>query len=91
MNDKRDINYLLKKYETKQKGEPNNSYSMKEWRTKQKLRTADTIIQEMKIKGDDKEIIYNIIKTVDLKDLHRNAKCETIICAICFYTKNFIF
>lgn len=84
---KRDIQYLLKKYETKQAGEPNNNKYMQEWRTKQKLRTADTIMQEMRITGTDKEIIYNIIKNVELKELHRNAKCETIITAICFYTK----
>lgn len=85
----RNITFLLQKYETKQPGEhtTNKEISMKNWRLKQKIRITQNIMNRLNIQGNNRKMCLNIIKNIRLKDLHHNAKCETIITAICFYIK----
>ena len=93
MSRERDINFLLRKYETKQPGEAftsNNvkdAYNNKEWRLAGKLRTCNYVMNELGLKGADRERCIWIVKNVPLKELHRKASCETIITCICFYIK----
>lgn len=89
----RSINFLLRKYETKQPGEAYTSdevkqeYNNTKWRLSQKIRICDNIINRLNINGRNKDLCHNIIKNIPLKQLHGNASCETIITGICFYVK----
>ena len=86
----RGLEFLLKKYETKQPGESNgaNPDKMKVWRIKQKLRYADYVLNELNMKGIQREQVYHILKDIpDLRKLCRKCKCEPIITVICFYIK----
>lgn len=89
----RDINYLLKKYKTKQPGEKFVSnrlkveYNNKEWRLAAKIRTCKYVMDELNIQGTNRERCLEIVRTVPFKELHRQASCETIITSICFYIK----
>lgn len=93
MSQERDISFLLRKYETKQPGEAYTSkrlkmdYGNKEWRLANKIRTCKYVCEELGLKGVDCERCIWIIKNVPLKELHRQASCETIITCICFYIK----
>ena len=86
----RNIEFLLKKYETKQPGEPNGVLgdTKKEWRLKQRLRYADYVLGELNMKGVQKDQVYHLLKTISyLKKLCKNCKYEKIITVICFYIK----
>lgn len=86
----RGIEFLLKKYETKQPGETNNAHpnKMKVWRLKQKIRYGDTIMNRLNMQGIQREQVYHILKEVqDLKELCRKCPTENIIAVICFYIK----
>ena len=93
MSRERDINFLLNKYQTKQPGEVFTSeslkeaYNNKEWRLAQKVRTCKYVMDELGLKGTDRDRCIYIVKKVPLKQLHRKASCETIITCICFYIK----
>ena len=93
MSRERDINFLLNKYQTKQPGEVFTSeslkeaYNNKEWRLAQKIRTCKYVMDELGLKGTDRDRCIYIVKKVPLKQLHRKASCETIITCICFYIK----
>lgn len=86
----RGIEFLLKKYETKQPGESNsaNPKRMKLWRLKQKIRYADYVLDGLNMKGIQREQVYHLLKDIpDLKVLCRKCKDENIITVICFYIK----
>lgn len=86
----RNIDFLVKKYETKQPGEIDGILgdTKKEWRLKQKLRYADYVLIELNMKGVQKDQVYHLLKTIkNLKTLCKNCKNETIITVICFYIK----
>ena len=93
MTRERDINFLLKKYSTKQPGEKFKSkrlkmdYNNREWRLAQKIRTCKYVMDELGIQGHDRDRCIYLVKTVPLKQLHRKASCETIITCLCFYIK----
>lgn len=93
MTRERDINFLLRKYETRQPGETFTSnrlkmdYGNKEWRLAAKIRTCKYVCEELGLKEEDRDRCIYIVKTVPLKELHRQASCETIITCICFYIK----
>ena len=93
MSRERDINFLLRKYETKQPGESFTSnrlkmdYGNKEYRLASKIRTCKYVCDEFGLKGGDRDRCIWIVKNVPLKELHRKASCETIITCICFYIK----
>ena len=93
MTRERDINFLLRKYETKQPGETFTSdnmkqdYNNKEWRLANKLRTCNYVMNELGIQGSNRDRCIYLVKKVPLKALHRNARCETIITCLCFYIK----
>ena len=93
MSSERDINFLLRKYETKQPGETfksnslKQSYNNKEWRLANKIRTCNYVMNELGLKGEQRDRCIFIVKRVPLKELHRRASCETIITCICFYIK----
>lgn len=93
MSNERDINFLLRKYETKQPGETfksnslKQSYNNKEWRLANKIRTCNYVMNELGLQGTSRDRCLYIVKKVPLKELHRKASCETIITCICFYIK----
>ena len=93
MTSERDINFLLRKYETKQPGEAYTSkklkedYGNREWRLANKIRTCKYVMDELGIQGQNRDRCIYIVKNVPLKELHRKASCETIITCICFYIK----
>ena len=94
MNNERDINYLLKKYETKQPGETwTLETEMKykhEYEYKQRTHTLDRIINERKSKGpfiftrDEKERAKYLIRKHHLKTPYSE---EQIIAMIIVYVK----
>lgn len=92
-NKPRSIDFLLRKYSTKQPGEVFSSdqvkreYNNKKWRMDQKIRICKNICRSMNIKGTSMDRCIDIVKKIPLKDLHRRASCETIITCICFYVK----
>lgn len=87
----RDINYLLKKYKIKQKGEIWNSEMEKEDTQKRRvdeyLAISDNICDRLYMKGSQKEEVKNILSSIQLNDLHRTAGVYTIITAVCIYVK----
>ena len=89
----KNINKILRKYETKQPGEHNNTArfsnsTMKTWRIKQKIRYAQTQMPSMGLKGEQcKEVLHLIKEFPDFKKLCSRCKSETIIIALCFYVK----
>jgi hypothetical protein len=88
----RNIEFLLKKYETKQPGEvwetQKETETKKVWRIKQKLRYADYVLKELNMKGIQKDQVYFIINKIsDLQLLCRTCSYEKIITVICFYIK----
>lgn len=87
----KDINYLLEKYKTKQKGEIWTSDMEREHTQKRRideyLAISDNIAGRLYLVGTQKEEVRNIIKTIPLNDLHRTANIYTIITAICVYVK----
>ena len=93
MSRERDISFLLRKYETKQPGETfktkrlKQDYNNKEWRMANKIRTCKYVMDELGLVGTDRDRCIYIVKNVPLKELHRQASCETIITCICFYIK----
>lgn len=89
----RDYQFLLDKYQTKQPGEPNTTlkeYGMQTWRTRQRIRTCQNIMDQLNIQGGNRERCIHIVKTVPYKQLHRNGTEELITTAICFYIKKLL-
>lgn len=91
----RDINYLLKKYDTDYtNGETRSTEYEKQIKQKQsikeKLDTAETIFNEtpFHLTNQDKEQVRHLIRMYpNFKKLHKRASNETIILAFIFYTK----
>ncbi len=89
----RAIKYLLKKYQTKQPGEPNNityltNSSVKSYRIKKRIRYGIMIMNQLNIQGEMKEqVIYLIKEFQDTNKLCKKCKCKTIITALIFYVK----
>ncbi len=86
----RNINFLLWKYKTKQPGEinPVNIDLKKEWRENQKIRTALTQMDDLKITGDlQKQVLWILTEGPTTKALCGRCKFETVTLAIIFYIK----
>lgn len=88
----RDINYLLKKYSTKQPGEiwsphsANQNYKLV--KMKQKLKLFDGInAQYFHLVGSQKERAKYLIKRLEFKKICGRCSEEQIIVLICFYVK----
>ncbi|MBI5459207.1 hypothetical protein [Methanobacterium sp.] len=68
----RSVNFLLWKYKTKQPGEinPENVDLKKEWRENQKIRTAITQMDDLKITGDlQQQVLWILTEGPRTKDL----------------------
>ena len=89
----RPIKFLLKKYQTKQPGEPNTishltNSSVKSYRIKKKIRYSIIIMNQLNIQGEMREqVIYLIKEFQDTNKLCKKCKCKTIITALIFYVK----
>ncbi|MDY9922770.1 hypothetical protein [Methanobacterium sp.] len=86
----RSVNFLLWKYKTKQPGEinPVNIDLKKEWRENQKIRTALTQIDDLKITGDlQKQVLWILTEGPGTKALCGRCKFETVTLAVIFYVK----
>jgi len=86
----RSVNFLLWKYKTKQPGEinPENLDLKKEWRENQKIRTALTQMDDLKITGDlQKQVLWILTEGPGTKALCGRCKFETVILAVIFYIK----
>nr|WP_319372475.1 hypothetical protein [uncultured Methanobacterium sp.] len=86
----RSVNFLLWKYKTKQPGEinPQNIDLKKEWRENQKIMTAQTQMDHLKITGDlQQQVLWILTEGPRTKDLCARCKYETVTLAIIFYIK----
>lgn len=86
----KNVEYLLKKYKTKQPGEvnPRTIDLKKEWRENQKLRIALKQMEDLNVTGDlQKQAIWIITNGPRTKDLCARCKYETVTLAIIFYLK----
>jgi len=89
----RPIEYLLRKYQTKQPGEPNTishltNSSVKSYRIKKKIRYSKMIMNHLNIQGVMREQVINLIKEFHYTNyLCKKCKCKTIITALVFYVK----
>lgn len=88
----RSVQLLLDKYETKQPGEIWNkekeTSTKREWRIKQKVRFADYVLNELNMKGIQREQVKHMLNNIkDLKVLCRKCSYEKTITVICFYIK----
>lgn len=87
---KRDMEYLLKKYETKQPGEiwtrEHETQHKRKQFTASKHNCADIIMQNLPIKGDTRlEVHYLIDKYRNFNQLNTHMSRETIIGCFCYY------
>ena len=89
----RSISFLQDKYDTKQPGECYVSsrlqveYGNKAWRMAAKIRVCKYVMNELRIQGFNRDMCINLVKKINLKELHRTLSCEAIITCICFYVK----
>lgn len=88
----RNIDFLVKTYETKQPGEiwdkEHETKTKREWRLKQKIRYSDYVMDELNMKGVQREQVKQLLHEIpDHKKLCQKCKCEKVITVICFYIK----
>lgn len=86
------ISRLLNKYETKQPGEAwspimNKEYGYGLWTKRQKLREADIMMDQLHMKGSQREQVMHMISDDfdDLRKLIRRCPSEKILAIICFF------
>lgn len=96
MSNKKTGNYdkyahLLNKYKTRHPAERWSKESYKEEskniRIKEYLHMSEWIMDEMKLSGTQRRDLKHMIKTIPLKQLHKQAKAETIIICLCIYVR----
>lgn len=86
----RSIEYLLKKYETKnwKEGEVINQRFKEEWRENKRFRFARKACETLHVKGELKDQVLWIIQNgPSTKKLCGRCTCETATLAIIFYVK----
>lgn len=86
------MDFLVDKYKTKQPGElwttEKETKTMRKWRLKQKIIYADTVMDQLNMKGVQREQVHHLLNDIsNLKDLCRNCSNEKIIAVISFYIK----
>ena len=90
MDSSKDIQFLLKKYKTKQPGETNKAHpdAMKNWRLQKKIRYAQEVMNQLHIQGTSRsQVIYLIEDILSTNYLCKKCTCETVITGLCFYVK----
>ena len=56
-------------------------------RTSEYLRLSEVLMDEMKMVGDQRRDLRHMVRTIPLKQLHKQAKVEVIILCLCIYVR----